>query len=211
MAQCTATSKRTGNRCRRFCEPGKTVCKWHGGKSTGPPKGSKNALTTGAYEKIFPGCMSEDELLRMETMNTEPLAVIEEEIRLTRIREQRILQRISKARDAEALAGQPKEGGGKHPAMVVTGGQETQHKNEGTAAHSAMTVAHEAHSALALRLERALSEVQSLLLRLIDQKTRIIAEQPDGGKEKGQSGVLKVPGIYSPAEWAAAAAQSAKV
>lgn len=30
-ARCTATSKRTGDRCQRAPVPGGTVCKWHGG------------------------------------------------------------------------------------------------------------------------------------------------------------------------------------
>lgn len=33
---CTAKSKQSGQRCRNFCTKGKTVCRIHGGKSTGP-------------------------------------------------------------------------------------------------------------------------------------------------------------------------------
>ncbi|WP_442965693.1 HGGxSTG domain-containing protein [Ramlibacter sp. Leaf400] len=35
-AQCQARSKRTGNQCRAPAMKGKLVCKFHGGKSTGP-------------------------------------------------------------------------------------------------------------------------------------------------------------------------------
>lgn len=34
--QCAATSKRTGNQCRAPAMHGKAVCRFHGGKSTGP-------------------------------------------------------------------------------------------------------------------------------------------------------------------------------
>lgn len=34
--RCTATSKRTGQRCGQWAAKGKTVCKWHGAHSTGP-------------------------------------------------------------------------------------------------------------------------------------------------------------------------------
>ena len=36
MPRCQATSKRTGLQCGAACVRGKRVCKWHGGKSTGP-------------------------------------------------------------------------------------------------------------------------------------------------------------------------------
>ena len=34
--QCTAKSKRSGRQCRRWASPGKSVCFFHGGRSTGP-------------------------------------------------------------------------------------------------------------------------------------------------------------------------------
>ena len=34
--QCTAKSKRSGDRCRAPAVSGKSVCRMHGGKSTGP-------------------------------------------------------------------------------------------------------------------------------------------------------------------------------
>jgi hypothetical protein len=42
--RCSATSKRTGNRCRAPAERGKRVCRFHGARA-GAPKGSAN----GAY------------------------------------------------------------------------------------------------------------------------------------------------------------------
>ena len=59
IPQCTATAKSTGQRCKRRPPPGKTVCKWHGGLSTGPktPRGkrrsSANGITHGLYAKNY--------------------------------------------------------------------------------------------------------------------------------------------------------------
>ena len=48
--QCTATSKQTGQRCRRAAAPGKRVCYLHGARG-GAPKGNLNAMIHGAYVK----------------------------------------------------------------------------------------------------------------------------------------------------------------
>lgn len=41
--------KRDGTPCQSWPVKGKTRCRLHGGKSTGPPKGSKNAWKNGIY------------------------------------------------------------------------------------------------------------------------------------------------------------------
>ena len=58
--QCKARSKRTGERCKRAAVPGKRVCYYHGGASTGPrtPEGRERcslaAMVHGAYvEKVL--------------------------------------------------------------------------------------------------------------------------------------------------------------
>lgn len=76
MAQCTATSKRTGERCKRMCAPGKTVCKWHGGNSKGAPKGNKNALKHGAYESISLETMFPDEIEYANSISLDPLTTL---------------------------------------------------------------------------------------------------------------------------------------
>lgn len=48
LPRCNATSKSTGQRCRQpAMKNGK--CHWHGGKSTGAPRGNQNALKHGDY------------------------------------------------------------------------------------------------------------------------------------------------------------------
>lgn len=48
MGQCTARSKRTGERCRRYCAEGHEVCYYHG-QGGGAPAGNMNALRWGVY------------------------------------------------------------------------------------------------------------------------------------------------------------------
>lgn len=53
MAQCTATSKRSGERCRRAACVGTTVCAIHGGKT---PRGlAAPSFVHGRYSKYLPG------------------------------------------------------------------------------------------------------------------------------------------------------------
>lgn len=48
LPRCTAKAKSTGQRCGQpAMRNGK--CHWHGGKSTGAPRGNKNALKHGFY------------------------------------------------------------------------------------------------------------------------------------------------------------------
>lgn len=53
MAQCTATSKTTGRRCRNEAVKGSNVCRFHGARG-GAPVGSQNAMTHGFWSKIMP-------------------------------------------------------------------------------------------------------------------------------------------------------------
>jgi hypothetical protein len=45
--RCGARAKRTGQPCQSPAIKGKARCRMHGGRSTGPPKGNKNALRHG--------------------------------------------------------------------------------------------------------------------------------------------------------------------
>ena len=75
-------------------------CRMHGGKSTGPPKGNKNALKTGEYETIWLDALEEEERVLFHAVDTDVLRQIDEEIRLITIRERRMLQRIERLRAA---------------------------------------------------------------------------------------------------------------
>jgi hypothetical protein len=52
VAQCTAKSKRSGERCKNFCSPGRTTCRFHGGRT---PRGFGLPQTRhGHYSKFLP-------------------------------------------------------------------------------------------------------------------------------------------------------------
>lgn len=69
-------------------------CRMHGGKSTGPPQGNKNAVKTGEYETIWMDVLEPEERVLFYAVDTDVLKQLDEEIRLITIRERRMLQRI---------------------------------------------------------------------------------------------------------------------
>lgn len=56
--RCKAKSKQTGERCKNWATPGKDVCRFHGGKSTGAPpaklKKNTNSKKHGLFAKYLP-------------------------------------------------------------------------------------------------------------------------------------------------------------
>ena len=193
MGQCTAKSKRTGERCRRAAMHGQTVCYMHGGASRrkgGAPKGSKNALKTGQYETILASTMTPEELSYRDSLDINPLTTLRETLKTLRMRELRILRRIKKAMDAEVIAGTPigkMNGQGKellHPAMLLTGAQQTK-KADG---NDATTSQSESHARYIERLENALTAVQDQIRRVSDSLARMEGE----GGEESRNGVAIV-------------------
>ncbi len=90
---------RAGGSCRQAAgwatyHVGEGRCKLHGGASSGPPKGNKNAVTTGAYESIVFDRLTSAERELYGRIDPSPRAQAEQEIRLLTIRERRMLARI---------------------------------------------------------------------------------------------------------------------
>lgn len=89
MAQCTAKSKRTGERCRRQAVPGMTVCASHGGKSLAGPASPR--FKTGRYSKYLPERLRE----RYEAAAEDPeLLALREDIALIDSRLADLLKRV---------------------------------------------------------------------------------------------------------------------
>lgn len=92
---------RAGTPCKNPAMPNGR-CKLHGGKSTGAPKGNKNALKHGAYETVRFDMLEEDELIYIErNKNRQLLQQINDEIQLYNIRERRMLKRIKDLKDGD--------------------------------------------------------------------------------------------------------------
>lgn len=185
MGQCTATSKRTGERCKRFCAPGKKVCKWHGGASNGAPKGSKNALKHGAYEKITRETMFEEEIDYANSVNTDPASVLEEQLRILKVKELRIARRMKEAMLAEQDAGKDDGTGKKKPSVVTLTVATTQTKNFAGEESKTVSSTSETFAQNYLRLEQAhttvlvqISRTVALLADLRGEQDTAVNEPP---------------------------------
>lgn len=67
----------------------------------GAPKENKNALTTGEYENIFSSFLDADEKLIMESKITSTKEALFEELRILKIREKRMFERIKNLKDKQ--------------------------------------------------------------------------------------------------------------
>lgn len=183
MGQCTATSKRTGERCKRFCAPGKKVCKWHGGASNGAPKGSKNALKHGAYEKITRETMFSDEVEYADSVDTDPASVLEEQLRILKVKELRIARRMKEAMLAEQDAGKDDGTGKKKPSVVTLTVATTQTKNFAGEESKTVSSTSETFAQNYLRLEQAHTTVLAQISRTVALLADLRGEQDTADNE----------------------------
>ena len=68
-----------------------------GNKGGSPPKGNKNAIKTGEYETIFADMLSDEEKNIYSNMNDDPFFILNDEIRLLKVRQFRMMKRIKEA------------------------------------------------------------------------------------------------------------------
>ncbi|PQG32011.1 phage terminase small subunit [Enterococcus faecalis] len=68
-----------------------------GNKGGSPPKGNKNAIKTGEYETIFADMLSDEEKDIYSNLNDDPFFILNDEIRLLKVRQFRIMKRIKEA------------------------------------------------------------------------------------------------------------------
>lgn len=118
MAGTCGARTRSGAPCKRAPMDGKRRCKLHGGASTGPRKGSRNAAKPGSLYSKF---LTDDERAIASSLE---LGSVDEELRLTRIRLMRALQRESEKADTPELDEQVEREG----AENVTAKSESKYK-----------------------------------------------------------------------------------
>ena len=178
MGQCTAHSKRTGERCKRFCAPGKKVCKWHGGLSTGPKTPmNTNALKTGLKQTIRRDTLFEDEKALIDTLSVDPRTVLEEQLRLLQIKERRISQRIRAAMLAEKQAGKEDATTGlKRSATQLLSTTTTRTRNPQGGNSFSVTSQSEVYALYCVRLEMAHNTVLEQISRVASRLAKIEAE-----------------------------------
>ncbi|HBI2077869.1 TPA: small subunit of terminase [Enterococcus faecalis] len=68
-----------------------------GNKGGFPPKGNKNAIKTGEYETIFADMLSDEEKDIYSNLNDDPFFILNDEIRLLKVRQFRMMKRIKEA------------------------------------------------------------------------------------------------------------------
>ncbi len=89
MTQCTAMSKRSRERCKRFAAPGRATCNLHGGKSL---KGvNATSFKHGRFSKYLPDRLAER---YREALADEELLRLDDEIALLDTRLQDLLARL---------------------------------------------------------------------------------------------------------------------
>lgn len=80
--------------------PGNQNAKGNRGNSrASPPSRNKNALKTGEYETIFEDFLSDEEKEIYSDLSEDPFSVLSEEIKLLKIRQRRMMQRIKSAEE----------------------------------------------------------------------------------------------------------------
>jgi uncharacterized protein YjcR len=145
-------------------------CRMHGGKSTGPPpekmQQNKNAVKTGEHESIWFDTLDNDEKKLVTQINTSKLQQLEEEIRLTTIRERRMLQRIQKLKIYDFTT------------VKITQGIE---KGKKTDLEERQGILGQIQS-----IEEALTRVQAHKAKLIELKHRLEMDG-EGGASDGQA------------------------
>ncbi|WP_067936374.1 HGGxSTG domain-containing protein [Alicyclobacillus kakegawensis] len=147
-------------------------CRMHGGKSTGPPpekmRGNKHALVTGEYETIWLDTLDDTERVLFHVVDTDALAQLDNEIRLTDIRERRMLQRIQRLQLGKDMM----------PIQVThrkVKGPDGEEKTEEITMQPALDTIR--------RIEEALTRVQERKTKLIELKHRILS----GGRDDTSS------------------------
>ncbi|EGO7722625.1 phage terminase small subunit [Enterococcus faecalis] len=68
-----------------------------GNSRASPPIGNKNAIKTGEYETIFADMLSDEEKDIYSNLNDDPFFILNDEIRLLKVRQFRMMKRIKKA------------------------------------------------------------------------------------------------------------------
>jgi uncharacterized protein YjcR len=170
---------RIGGKCKnaagfKTLHVGQGACYLHGGASTGAPKGNKNALVTGEYETLYLSTLLPPEKKLYSKIEVLPQPQCENSIRLASIREHRIMIRIKRA----------EETAGKDQGLALAKST-TEQGMEPKGGRDMLTVEKAPVVDLILRLEHALSGVQTLKVRYIAQLAHTLEKTPKstGGLE----------------------------
>ena len=148
------------------------MCRFHGGRSTGPSKGSKNALRTGEHESILVQTLDGDEKEYFDSIEPDPFAECQEKIKLLKVREVRMMRRIKILRDKSSHTD-------KSAMLTVSASQtktETIDKDGVATTTKTASAQTRAPESAILEVEEALTRVQNELGRWVDRLAKLKAE-----------------------------------
>ncbi len=151
---------------------GEGRCHLHGGKSTGPTDpskmdGNKNAVKTGEYETLHYSALTDEEKGLHDSLDTSPRSQAVSGIKLSSIREHRILIRIKRARELEETS----ETGLMTAALTKEDGWDKGKKTNEKVEY--LPIADHV-----MRLDDALGRVQAVKAKYIDQLRGVLKENP---------------------------------
>lgn len=167
-------------------------CRMHGGKSTGPPKGNKNAVKTGEYETIWLDTLDDDERVFFDSIPLNVMVQIDNEIRLLEIRERRMMKRVKDVMDGwEEDEVETKYELKSRKEKVPVYSEDGEVRYELVTRHEMVeterTEKKREKLARIIAIEEALTRVQDKKMRLIELKQKILTQHD---KDAGGKGLL---------------------
>lgn len=159
--RCKAKNRK-GEQCKNWAKEGYEVCHYHGARG-GAPTNNKNAVKTGEYESIWIDTLEDEEKDLINKIDLDKIKQLNNEIKLTEIRERRMLKRIQGLKESDYTVVSIKSG--------IEKGQATDIKeSEGTLGQIQS-------------IEDALTRVQTHKAKLIDLKHKLELDLSEGEED----------------------------
>lgn len=142
-------------------------------KKTGPKPGTKNALKTGVYEKIFFEDLSDNEITLVSSIGNDKIKMLEKELALLTVREYRIMKRMEDVKNRQT---------------VLYGVQQRKSKDSSGTLQSDDLITENMSQFEALnKLEEALTKIQDKKIKTIETISKIEIAEARLSIEKGEN------------------------
>lgn len=153
-----------------------------------PPRNT-NAVVTGEYQTIWLDMIDDTEKKLLNAIDTDPIAQLDEDIRLLTLRERRMLKNLNDLREQDGILETKKEYGLIKTPKIVNLIDEKTGKTERIKTEEremALVGIEENHKLLIdkiLRVEEALTRVQTAKTKAIESKHKIISDNANVAKD----------------------------
>lgn len=153
-----------------------------------PPRNT-NAVVTGEYQTIWLDMIDDTEKKLINAIDTDPIAQLDEDIRLLTLRERRMLKNLNDLREQDGIMETKKEYGLIKTPKIVNLIDENTGKTERIKTEEremALVGIEENHKLLIdkiLRVEEALTRVQTAKTKAIESKHKIISDNANAAKD----------------------------